>query len=572
MSKINKIVGLGQLNPVPLDVDTNLINIEKLVQQAAKAKKKLLILPKNSLLGQIDRNLYSLLSLDNLISEAVSKLSVSLPPDLTVLIANDKPHIYDVNYFLLKKDGIISLQDGDAFHLGGYTFFLNSSDISTPLQYNIVLENLFFADQGTIAMYIADMQIRSKNTIVLSSHGLVDGQFIYTGLAFISTNGHFDAFGRLFSYRSYNLVDDCVDTLIFNKSDKTEFLNTIEALAFGLYDYLQKGKSKGYVISLSGGADSSLCSVLVCASQLYALNELGFEEYRKALQNCGIDIGAKQTGSAASFIREKVMKHVLTTVYQSTENNSDSTFKAANTLAEDIGSSHHNLSISAIISSYTDAINETMDKKLSWDKNDRTLQNIQARVRGPSAWMFANKEDKLLIATSNFSELTVGYFTMDGDSVGGIAPLGGIFKTKVLHLNRYLEKHGLEASNDDSTITLKGLALVNKLDPSAELRPGGKQTDEDDLMPYADLDFIAQSLYSGTLEQVLREEKDMKKRQYYFDCAKKVLRLYTTSQWKRYRAAKSFFANTYTNSPLVPVVSDQFGCYLKSLKSTLHLK
>ncbi|MDQ3290401.1 MAG: hypothetical protein M3Q05_03825, partial [Bacteroidota bacterium] len=37
------------------------------------------------------------------------------------------------------------------------------------------------------------------------------------------------------------------------------------------------------------------------------------------------------------------------------------------------------------------------------------MQNIQARVRAPVIWMFANLNNALLLATSNRTEASVGY-------------------------------------------------------------------------------------------------------------------------------------------------------------------
>jgi NAD+ synthase (glutamine-hydrolysing) len=56
------------------------------------------------------------------------------------------------------------------------------------------------------------------------------------------------------------------------------------------------------------------------------------------------------------------------------------------------------------------------------------MQNIQARTRVPALWMIANVKNALLLTTSNRSESSVGYVTMDGDSSGGLAPLAGIDK------------------------------------------------------------------------------------------------------------------------------------------------
>jgi len=50
-------------------------------------------------------------------------------------------------------------------------------------------------------------------------------------------------------------------------------------------------------------------------------------------------------------------------------------------------------------------------RELSWERDDITLQNIQARARAPSAWMLANIQNALLPATSNRSEAAVGHAT-----------------------------------------------------------------------------------------------------------------------------------------------------------------
>ena len=50
-------------------------------------------------------------------------------------------------------------------------------------------------------------------------------------------------------------------------------------------------------------------------------------------------------------------------------------------------------------------------------------ENLQARVRGVILMALSNSEGHLVLATSNKSELAVGYSTLYGDSVGGFAPL-----------------------------------------------------------------------------------------------------------------------------------------------------
>jgi NAD+ synthase (glutamine-hydrolysing) len=51
--------------------------------------------------------------------------------------------------------------------------------------------------------------------------------------------------------------------------------SSARAVALGLWDYLRKSRAHGYVVSLSGGADSAACAVLVAAPLRLARAELG---------------------------------------------------------------------------------------------------------------------------------------------------------------------------------------------------------------------------------------------------------------------------------------------------------
>src|SRR5690606_32135953 len=90
-------------------------------------------------------------------------------------------------------------------------------------------------------------------------------------------------------------------------------------------------------------------------------------------------------------------------------------------------------------------------------------------------WMLANVNRAVLLTTSNRSEGDVGYATMDGDTSGSLAPIAGLTKPFILQWLKWAE----------TNLDHRGLHLVNKLQPTAELRPREKkQTDEADLMPY----------------------------------------------------------------------------------------
>jgi NAD+ synthase (glutamine-hydrolysing) len=113
-------------------------------------------------------------------------------------------------------------------------------------------------------------------------------------------------------------------------------------------------------------------------------------------------------------------------------------------------------------------------------------QNIQARIRGALLMAASNAEGRLVLATGNKSELSVGYCTLYGDTVGGIAVLGDVYKRDVYALARL--------ANEKATRIPP--SSIQK-PPSAELAPG--QLDSDDLPPYEVLDAILVQAIEGGL-------------------------------------------------------------------------
>src|SRR5690606_1722164 len=157
------------------------------------------------------------------------------------------------------------------------------------------------------------------------------------------------------------------------------------------------------------------------------------------------------------------------------KNSSEDTLSAAKALASSLGAEFHQWTIDEAVLASTSLIESAIQRKLTWQTDDITLQNIQARTRSPINWMLANIRRAVLLTTSYRSEGDVGYATMDGDTGGSLAPIAGLSKVFILQWLKWAEK----------ALNHQGLHLVNKLQPTAELRPADRhQTDEDDLMPY----------------------------------------------------------------------------------------
>jgi len=296
------------------------------------------------------------------------------------------------------------------------------------------------------------------------------------------------------------------------------------AVTLGLFDYVRKSRSSGYVVSLSGGADSAAVSCLVRLMHDMARHELGD------------GFGGKFPGTC--------MHEILLTVYQATENSGAATRHAAATLADALGATHRELDLTEIHRSYLDLISKAYGEALDWEHHDIPLQNIQARVRAPGAWMLANLRNALLLTTSNRSEAAVGYATMDGDTAGGLAPIAGIDKAFLRHWLRWLEKTGPVIGGQRRPIP--ALDVVNALVPTAELRPGdAKQTDEDDLMPYPVLDFVERTAIrdrkgpAEVLEQLAVHFPDYAHEQ-HLAWTRRFFTLWSRNQWKRERYAPGF--------------------------------
>ncbi|MFK7790772.1 MAG: NAD(+) synthase, partial [Phycisphaeraceae bacterium] len=334
------------------------------------------------------------------------------------------------------------------------------------------------------------------------------------------------------------------------------------AIALGLFDYMRKSRSAGFVVSLSGGADSTAVVCLVRLMVDLALQDSAFDDVAKRI---GVTDGATKAPDA-------LMCQLLTTAYQGTGNSSQATRDAARIVAEAIGAKHHELDIDDINTQYTRMIEQAIGRPLDWRQDDIALQNIQARVRAPGIWMFANLENKLLLATSNRSEAAVGYTTMDGDTCGGLSPIAGIDKA---FLRRWLV--WLERTGPIGLGPIDAVAVVNQLTPTAELRPQDQnQTDEDDLMPYDILDTIeheAIGLKRSPAEVLGSMQAQFPQLAESIPIwIERFFTLWSRNQWKRERFAPSFHVDDKNLDPKTwcrfPILSGGFRRELRELNTS----
>lgn len=376
--------------------------------------------------------------------------------------------------------------------------------------------------------------IRAQSSMLLNMQEALDEGVLFTDLSFAAEDA------------TKPVTKPCV------VRTEDEHQEAGRVVALGLWDWMRKTHTGGFALSLSGGADSALCAAMVFFSQVQAFATLGVDRYLATLASCGIKLEApEEDADPLAYLKTTVMPKVLITLYQGSDYSGSVTFEAAKALAEEIGAWHNSWSISNLVKEYirlSDSL--TPDQKLSWKTDDLAMQNIQARVRAPGIWLLANRFNKLLIATSNLSEASVGYCTMDGDTSGVISPIGGISKSRVLKINRYLMDHGIHLQDNavfnEDFVQLKAMAGIVCQAPTAELRPV-EQTDEKDLMPYPLLDEIRFKTQNYNLTpkevfiELLRSEfAQSYSKQFLRNAVRRYYRLYCRNQWKRERIAVAF--------------------------------
>ena len=201
-----------------------------------------------------------------------------------------------------------------------------------------------------------------------------------------------------------------------------------------LKTYCVNSGFKTVILGLSGGIDSALSAVLAADA-----------------------LGGKN----------------VTAIMMRTKYTSPLSISIAREIAQLNGLNYHELNIQNLI----DEECRFLHNAFAEEPKGIVIENLQARARGKILMAWSNQYGGLVLACGNKSEAATGYCTLYGDTCGGIAPIGNLYKTQVFELAQWRNKQSRVLPQE---------VIVRA--PSAELALN--QKDENTLPPYAALDKI----------------------------------------------------------------------------------
>ena len=308
-------------------------------------------------------------------------------------------------------------------------------------------------------------QVGGNDSLVFDGSSLVlnpEGEVIAQGRSFEEDLIYFD---------STTLTGDLHEQI------EGEEASVYAALVLGTRDYMRKCGFQRAIIGLSGGIDSALTAVI-------AADAIGPENV--------IGVGMPGPYSSPGSIED------------------------ARALAKNLGVRFELLPINLAYEAYRQILHDVFAGRAE----DVTEENIQSRARGTLLMALSNKFGAIVLSTGNKSELGVGYCTLYGDMVGGLAVISDVPKTLVYRLSDYVNSR--RPVIPPSTL---------EKPPSAELRPN--QKDSDSLPPYEILDAVLEDY----VEDAHSPEQIAADHGFDIEVVRRVVRMVDRAEYKRQQAA-----------------------------------
>jgi NAD+ synthetase len=458
-------------------VNTIMANAEHILQIAAEVSGKgveLLIFPESALTGYVVQDLLLQEDFKATVQKALQILQEQLPKNMWVLIgtpfyqnarifnaamvfnagavqqiyakqALPNHEVFDEQRYFTKgtetnvlkikglKIGIMICED----------FWVDEITTHYPKHLDatvIINASPFFVDKREQRLARAQIVAKQLGTSILYAHQIgAQDEIIFDGGSFaLDTKG--TLLGTLPQFEvGLGLIEISKKNCMLHSGWQDHFkLDEIteryQALVFALQEYALKNRFSGVILGLSGGIDSALTLAL-------AVQALGAENVEAVLM-------------PSRFTQMMSIEDALQQ-------------------AKTLGIKTHQLNIETLFTTFLTEVSPHFDKK-EWDL---TEENIQARLRGMILMALSNKSGKMVVTTTNKSELAVGYGTLYGDLAGGFALLKDVYKTEVYALAEFCNR-------EEEIIPRRVIERA----PSAELRED--QTDQDSLPEYPLLDAI----------------------------------------------------------------------------------
>lgn len=196
--------------------------------------------------------------------------------------------------------------------------------------------------------------------------------------------------------------------------------NEIKNRVEWIREMVNNSNSKGVIVSVSGGIDSAV---------VLALAKLAFPD-----ETIGIFINIYSSKSAKRnylrIINSLELKELVVDLNEPFDLLKKSIFEIEDKYSLSIDKYDEYLKFGKI----------NIDRSYLNLKNiDLIFGNIKARLRMTTIYAHAQKENYLVLETSNLSEIIIGYFTKWGDGVGDIAPIADLYKSEVYELAKLLK-------------------------------------------------------------------------------------------------------------------------------------
>lgn len=455
--KMGGFVGLAQINPYAGNLEYNSKKIIEYINQAESLGLDIIVFPKNALIG---------FEMKDFIQR------------YPFILDESKKYLKYIAQNCTKTSALIGFIDKNKkqayaiLRYGKIDKIIQNSEIISSKEFHDGVEFLIkpvSIPSRTGSQYLREENLKQLSTelkrpiLEINQVGAIDC-WSYSGQS-IATDENGNIFARAKDFEEQLLIinpfrkigkiysnEPAQMQIEFSLDYEWDLERIYKSTVQAIRDYFKKCNLKRAVLGLSGGLDSTVSAVLL-------VDALGKENVY------GVSMPSKLT--------------------------SDKSKSDAKILAENLGIGFSEASIKEMYDTTDSCFNKLFkDVERTWNcryKDSFTPDNIQARSRAMYLFGIANEFASCIpIATSDKSELYMGYATINGDMSGGFAPLADITKTKLFALAKWLNKNREEKNVIPESIILKRPGAELAIDPNT----GKTLCAEDALMPYEFLDEI----------------------------------------------------------------------------------